>query len=100
LHPNFGAFPNMVLIPENGITIRRMKHEPIIETLRRNLRSVPPSEWEQIAQECGIAKTLPRKIAYGDRPNPGVMTIQPLVDWFARKHAPALTQQAVTATES
>lgn len=29
-----------------------------------------------------MAKSLPRKIAYGDRPNPGVQTIQPLLDYF------------------
>lgn len=71
--------------PENGITIRRMTHEPILDLLRRNLRSVPPSEWERIAAEAGVAKTLPRKLVYGDRPNPGVQTIQPLVDWFNKR---------------
>jgi hypothetical protein len=65
--------------------MHRMTHEPIIETLRKNLRSVPPSEWERIAAECGVARTLPRKIAYGDRMNPGVMTVQPLIDWFKQR---------------
>ena len=65
--------------------MRRMTHEPILVLLRRNLRSVPPAEWERIAAEAGVAKTLPRKIVYGDRQNPGVNTIQPLVDWFNQR---------------
>ena len=35
--------------------------------------------------ECGVAKTLPRKLAYGDRENPGVQTVQPLLDYFHRQ---------------
>jgi hypothetical protein len=71
--------------PVFGITMQRMTHEPILDLLRRNLRSVPPAEWERIAAEAGVAKTLPRKIVYGDRQNPGVNTIQPLVDWFNQR---------------
>lgn len=57
----------------------------IIDALKKQLMSVPHKEWERIAKECGVAKTLPRKIAYGDRKNPGVMTVQPLVTWFAKR---------------
>ncbi len=56
--------------------------EPIIDYLRRRLRDAGPLRWEQIATACGVAKTLPRKLAYGDRENPGVLTIQPLIDFF------------------
>ena len=63
----------------------RMKHEHVLDSLRRKLKQVPPSEWERIANEAGVAKTLPRKIAYGDRLNPGVNTIQPLIDWFSKQ---------------
>lgn len=65
-----------------------MKHEPVLDSLRQKLKQVPPSEWERIAVEAGVAKTLPRKIAYGDRLNPGVNTIQPLIDWFATQPKP------------
>jgi hypothetical protein len=101
MHRKADKIPKVVFIPENGITMFAMTHEPIIETLRRNLRSVPPAEWERIAAECGVARTLPRKIAYGDRMNPGVMTVQPLINWFAeQKTATALTAQHLCATES
>ena len=56
--------------------------ESIIEQLKRNLRDAGAARWEAIASECGVAKTLPRKIAYDDRENPGVQTIQPLIDYF------------------
>lgn len=56
--------------------------EPILDYVRRHLRAAGPPLWEQIAAEAGCAKTLPRKLAYGDRENPGVLTIQPLVDYF------------------
>jgi hypothetical protein len=56
--------------------------ELIIDYLKRRLREVGPPRWEAIAADCGVAKTLPRKIVYGDRENPGVGTIQPLVTFF------------------
>jgi hypothetical protein len=56
--------------------------EPIIDFLKRRLREAGPARWEAIAGAAGIAKTLPRKIAYDDRDNPGVQTIQPLIDYF------------------
>jgi hypothetical protein len=57
--------------------------EPIIDYLKRKLREAGPARWEAIASAAGVAKTLPRKIAYDDRENPGVATIQPLLDYFA-----------------
>ena len=56
--------------------------EPIVDYLKRKLIEAGPTRWEPIAAQCGIAKTLPRKIAYGDRDNPGVQKIQPLLDFF------------------
>ncbi|GAP37356.1 hypothetical protein ABXN37_19725 [Piscinibacter sakaiensis] len=56
--------------------------ESIVAYLKRNLREAGAARWESIAAEAGVAKTLPRKIACGDRDNPGVQTIQPLLDYF------------------
>ena len=56
--------------------------EPIVDYLKRKLLEVGPSRWEPIAMICGIAKSLPRKVAYGDRENPGVQTVQPLLTFF------------------
>jgi hypothetical protein len=57
--------------------------ETIMDYLKRRLREAGPSRWEAIATEAKVAKTLPRKIAYDDRDNPGVQTVQPLLDFFA-----------------
>lgn len=56
--------------------------EPIVDYLKRKLLEVGAANWEAIASECGVAKTLPRKLAYGDRGNPGVQTVQPLLTFF------------------
>jgi hypothetical protein len=58
--------------------------ESIMDYLKRKLREAGPARWEAIAAEAGVAKTLPRKIAYDDRDNPGVSTIQPLLDYFGQ----------------
>lgn len=56
--------------------------ETIISFLKRRLREAGAARWELIAADAGVAKTLPRKIACNDRDNPGVQTIQPLLDYF------------------
>jgi hypothetical protein len=56
----------------------------ILQPLVDRLRAIPSTRWEDVARAAGVAKTLPRKIATGDRSNPGVQTIQPLVDYFNR----------------
>lgn len=56
--------------------------ETVIDYVKRRLREHGPGLWELIAAECGVAKTLPRKIVYGDRENPGVQTVQPLLTYL------------------
>lgn len=56
----------------------------ILQPLVARLRTIPSIRWEAVAEAAGVAKTLPRKLATGDRPNPGVQTIQPLIDYFQR----------------
>lgn len=53
-----------------------------MDYLKRKLREAGPARWEAIAKETGIAKSLPRKIAYEDRENVGVAKLQPLLDFF------------------
>lgn len=56
----------------------------ILQPLVDRLRAIPSTRWEAVAHAAGVAKSLPRKIATGDRSNPGVQTIQPLLDYFRR----------------
>lgn len=67
-------------IPSMGL--KSLAMETIIDYLKRNLRDAGAARWEAIAAQAGVAKTLPRKIAYDDRDNPGVQTVQPLLDFF------------------
>ena len=59
----------------------------ILQPIVARLRAVPSTHWEAIAAAAGVAKTLPRKLATGDRMNPTVATIQPLIDYFGRVDA-------------
>lgn len=56
----------------------------ILQPLIERLRAEGPSNWERIANEAGVAASLPRKLVYGDRDNPTVKTIQPLFDYFSK----------------
>lgn len=64
--------------------------ETIIDYLRRKLREAGASRWGPIADAVSeglprdqrIGSALLRKLAYGDRANPGVKTVQPLLDFF------------------
>lgn len=56
--------------------------EPIIVFLKRRLRGATPQRWDAIADQCKVSKSLLRKIAYDDRDNPGVKTVQPLLTYF------------------
>lgn len=51
---------------------------PLVERLRRYSHA----ELELIAADAGIAKTLPRKLVCGDRTNPTVGTIEPLIKYL------------------
>lgn len=54
----------------------------ILSPLVSRLRQYTHAQLEVIASDAGVAKTLPRKLACGDRPNPTVQTIEPLIRYF------------------
>lgn len=56
--------------------------EPIIDYVQRKLRAAGSRRYVAIAHEAGVARSLLPKLVSGDRHNPGVRTIQPLVDYF------------------
>lgn len=70
--------------------------DPIVE----RLRAIPSAQWEAVAELAGCAKTLPRKLATRDRTNPGVQTLQPLVDYFAKVDAGEAQLPALPAPEA
>jgi transcriptional regulator with XRE-family HTH domain len=56
--------------------------EPVIDFLRRRLRDAGPRRWERIAAECGLSRRTPARLVYGERDNPTISTVQPLLDYF------------------
>lgn len=64
----------------------------ILGALVAHLKEAGPTQWEQIAKEAGVSAHLPRKLVYGDRPNPTIGTIQPLIDYFGTKPQPSTSE--------
>lgn len=56
--------------------------EPILDYIKRQLRSAGPKRWAAIAEATGCSVHTMRKVAYNDIENPGVVTLQPLIDFF------------------
>lgn len=54
----------------------------ILAPLIDRLKQFNQAQLEVIAEQAGVAKTLPRKLACGDRTNPTVQTIEPLIAYF------------------
>lgn len=54
----------------------------ILTPLVARLRQFSQAQLEVIAEQAGVAKTLPRKLACGERDNPTVQTIEPLITYF------------------
>lgn len=54
----------------------------ILTPLVARLRQFSQAQLEVIAEQAGVAKTLPRKLACGERDNPTVQTIEPLIAFF------------------
>lgn len=56
--------------------------EDLLAFVKRRLRADGPKKWPEVAQETGRGVALLRKIAYGDRKNTKLDTIQPVVTYY------------------
>lgn len=69
--------------------------EPILIYLKRKLKEATPSAWPAIAESANaflpddkkLTMHSLRKIAYGDRDNPGLQQVQALLDHFNAQQA-------------
>ena len=61
--------------------------ESISEYLVRKLKEVGPAGWPAIQEGSGVSVHLMRKIAYGDRKNPGIKTVEKLYAWLRENEA-------------
>lgn len=59
-----------------------MADEPILVYLKRKLKEAGPQKWPAIGAATGCSVHTMRKVAYNDIENPGVVTVQPLIDLF------------------
>lgn len=73
---------------------RGMKTLPIttLPALREALK-LDRKAWPRISETTGVPENTLRKLAYGDRKNPQLNTIQPLYDYFKRRAA-SVTKEA------
>jgi len=55
--------------------------EPILEYLRRRLNA-SKGEWPRIAEVTKLPYDTVAKVAQGERPNPTLKVVQPLMDYF------------------
>jgi predicted transcriptional regulator len=61
--------------------------EPILSYVVRNIRAIHHTRWDALADACGVSRSAVRKIAYYDRGNPTLQTVQPLVTFFQQVDA-------------
>lgn len=54
----------------------------IVNTLVARLGRFTHAELEAIAHAAGVSPDLPRKLRSGERSNPTVRSIEPLIDYF------------------
>lgn len=54
----------------------------ILNTLVARLERFTLAELEAIAHAAGVSPDLPRKLRSGERSNPTVRSIEPLIDFF------------------
>ena len=60
--------------------------EPILAYVRRRLEEFR-GQWPIIHEDTGVEYDTIAKIARGERPNPELKNIQPLIDWFLARDA-------------
>jgi hypothetical protein len=66
-----------------------MNDELLVIFVRRRLREEGSKNWPAIAAACGKPLSVLRKLAYGDKANPRIDTIEPLAIHLRRLLLPA-----------
>lgn len=57
-------------------------NEPILDYVRRRLDEEYRGQWSLISKDSGVPYDTIAKIVQGRRENPGVKTLQPILDWM------------------
>lgn len=62
-----------------------MDQTDLLSYVKTSLRAVGPKEWPAISAATGKPISTLRKIAYGDRKNPRLDTIEPIANHFRER---------------
>ena len=57
----------------------------LLPFVRTNLRAVGKDVWPAISEATGVPCNTLRKLAYNDRKNPRLSTIEPVAKWFKER---------------
>lgn len=57
----------------------------ILLSLQTSLKTLGRAAWPDVSKATGISENTLRKLAYGDRPNPSLDIVQPLLTYFKTK---------------
>lgn len=72
----------------------------ILDPLIAKLKEAGSSKWEEIATKAGVERHLPKKLVYGERPNPTIKSIEPLIRYFEQLEAKSAKPRKPTKTEA
>ena len=61
-----------------------METQTLLEQVKTQLRAAGPQSWKEIAQVTGVKESALRKMAYGDRKNPRLSNLEPVLEYFKR----------------
>lgn len=64
-----------------------METQTLLEQVKAQLRAVGPQSWKDIAEATGVKESALRKMAYGDRKNPRLSNLEPVLQYFKREAA-------------
>jgi transcriptional regulator with XRE-family HTH domain len=59
-----------------------METETLLQQVKTQLRAAGPQAWKQIAEATGVKESALRKMAYGDRKNPRLSNLEPVLRYF------------------
>lgn len=57
----------------------------ILPFVRKSLREAGKDIWPVISADTGVPENTLRKLAYNDRKNPRLSTVEPVAKWFRER---------------
>lgn len=64
-----------------------MQSQTLLQQVKSQLRAAGPQAWKSIAEATGVKESALRKMAYGDRKNPRLSNLEPVLKYFEKEAA-------------